>query len=304
MRNLSPLRFLASSRLLASALAVTVVASLSLSVTSAGPAAGRGTSDRTSVGSHAAARPAVLNVHITVKKHLITRSKTGFRPGNTLFHLTSSNGGRAAVQLARFRAGYSFRQFRKDANSFDIEAIRRIDRKVVFYGGMPVSQRQSSHIGMRLKAGRYFIFDFDGSRWTTLRVEGARQRRPLPQADGSVDMVMRRGEHRFRTPRHLPHAGWMEQTNLTDEPHFMDMIHVRRSTTREQVRRAFAGQGPEDPGWLLREYPGTFVVSPGHTVVWRYSYPRGKYLEVCFWPSDENGMPHAQMGMWDFVTLH
>ena len=39
-------------------------------------------------------------------------------------------------------------------------------------------------------------------------------------------------------------------------------------------------------------------------MVWRYSYPRGKYLELCFWSSKEDGTPHAQMGMWNFITLY
>jgi hypothetical protein len=39
-------------------------------------------------------------------------------------------------------------------------------------------------------------------------------------------------------------------------------------------------------------------------MVWRYSYPRGKYLELCFWPSKEDGTTHAEMGMWNFITLY
>jgi hypothetical protein len=116
-------------------------------------------------------------------------------------------------------------------------------------------------------------------------------------------MVMRHGEHRFATPHRLPRSGWLRQTNRTDEPHFMDMFRIKASTTRRQVRRAFAGTGPDDPDWILHEYPGTFVVGPGRTVVWKYQFPRGKYLQVCFWPSDETGQSHAEMGMWNIVRL-
>lgn len=45
------------------------------------------------------------------------------------------------------------------------------------------------------------------------------------------------------------------------------------------------------------------MISPGHTVVWRYAYPPGKYLEACFWPSNKTGAPHAEMGMWNYLTL-
>ena len=93
------------------------------------------------------------------------------------------------------------------------------------------------------------------------------------------------GKHRFATPTTLPSKGWLRQTNRTDEPHFMDMTNVKPSTTRRQVRRAFNGQG--GASWAIKDYPGTFLVSPVRSVVWRYSYPPGKYLELCFWPNYE-----------------
>ncbi|MEO5665174.1 MAG: hypothetical protein ABIR39_18060 [Nocardioides sp.] len=175
---------------------------------------------------------------------------------------------------------------------------------MVFYGGMPVYRRGTSQFGARLDAGRYFLIDFDHPRFVRLQVEGAPEVRALPRTTGAINMVFDHQDHRFQTPRQLPRSGWIRQTNRTNEPHFMDMIKVKPSTTRKQVRTAFAGQGPEDPTWLLHNYPGTFVVSPGRKVVWRYAYPRGKYLEVCFWSSKEDGMSQAEMGMWNFVTLH
>lgn len=292
-------------RFVAAALAVTVTASLSLSLspapsTAAPPAAHTGLAPAT---DRAPARAPALHVRATVWKHHITSSRTGFRPGYTMFDLRT-RGGTAAVQLLRLRHGYTLREFRRDIGSESLGAVRRIDRKVAFYGGMPVSRRGASHFGAWLDPGRYFLWDFDHPRLGRLRVQGGPERRSLPRTTGSVDMVMVHGKHRFHTPRRLPRSGWLRQKNRTDEPHFMAMIKVKRSTTRKQVRDAFAGKGPENPAWLLREYPGTFVVSPGRTVVWRYSYPRGKYLEVCFWPSDEDGTPHAEMGMWNFVTMY
>jgi hypothetical protein len=285
-----------------------ILTSLVLTLSLAGSAiAVRGTADaagtgRNTVAGFATHRGPALVVNVHVKKHHITRSRSGFRPGKTIFNLyLPALHGHAALQLLRLRHGYTFEEFRADAANGALPAIRRIDRKAVFYGGMPVTHRTPGHFGARLDPGRYWLFDFDAPRWVSLRVEGPRQRRSLPRATGSVDMVMRNGKHRFRTPKHLPRAGWLRQTNRTDEPHFMDMTRVKRSTTRQQVRRAFNGHG--GGGWVIREYPGTFVVSPGRTVVWRYAYPRGKYLELCFWPSDEDGTPHAQMGMWNFVTL-
>ena len=246
-------------------------------------------------------RPALV-VDVQVGKHHITRSRTGFRPGNTVFNVYfSPTRGHAAVQLVRLRQGYTFDDLRADLESGDLGAIRRIDRKAVFYGGMPATHRRPSHFGVRLDPGTYWLFDADTPRWVSLRVTGAPQRRTLPRTTGSIDMVMRHGEHRFATPTSLPIQGWVKQTNRTDEPHFMDMTMVKPSTTRRQVRRAFNGQG--GTGWIIKDYPGTFVVSPGRSVVWRYAYPPGRYLELCFWPNAADGTSHAETGMWNFITL-
>jgi hypothetical protein len=251
----------------------------------------------------AAANLPVLHVEVTVDGRGITSATSGLRPGNTVFDLTMRGRGHAAVQLLRLRHGYTVQQLRRDLEKDSVRVIRRIDRRVVFYGGMPVSRNKPAHFGAEVDAGRYFLFDFDHPRQARLRVHGDPELRSLPDTTGSVDMVLRNGEHRFRTPQQLPRSGWLSQTNRTDEPHFMDLTKVKRSTTRKQVRRALAGKGPENPSWVLHDYPGTFVVSPGRTVVWQYDFPRGKYLELCFWPSDEDGTAHAFMGMWNFVTL-
>jgi hypothetical protein len=242
----------------------------------------------------------VVNVHVG-KQH-ITRSRTGFRPGNTIFNVYFSPArGHAAVQLLRLRQGYTFEEFRADLERDDLSAIRQLDRQVIFYGGMPATPETPGHFGVRLEPGKYWLFDFDTPRWDSLRVEGSPQRRSLPQTTGAIDMVIRHGKHRFATPRSLPNAGWLRQTNRTGEPHFMDMTNVKPSTSRRQVRRALNGQGGSH--WAIKDYPGTFLVSPGRSVVWRYSYPPGKYLELCFWPNAEDGTTHAEMGMWNFITL-
>ena len=292
----------AFTRSFAATLVLAVSTSIGLNCTRASSTAATTTTLAPRI-NHAQAQAATVHVRVTVRKHRITRSKSGFRPGNTVFDLRSLNGG-VAVQLLRLRSGYTFTEFRHDNESDSIKAIRRIDRKVVFYGGMPAYDHRVTHFGARLDAGRYFLIDFDHPRRVRLRVEGTPERRALPKATGTINMVMDHQEHRFQTPRRLPRSGWLRQTNRTDEPHFMVMIKVKHSTTRRQVRRAFAGQGPQNPKWLLHEYQGTYVISPGRTVVWRYGYPRGKYLEVCFWPSAENGTTHAEMGMWNFITLH
>ena len=41
------------------------------------------------------------------------------------------------MQLVRLRHGYTFEEFRADMRAMDLDALRRVDRQAVFYGGMP-----------------------------------------------------------------------------------------------------------------------------------------------------------------------
>ena len=126
---------------------------------------------------------------------------------------------------------------------------------------MPVSPKGASRFGARLEAGRYLLFT-STTRAGCGSVCRGPQRRSLRPTTGSVDMVLDHQDHRWQTPRRLRRSGWLRQTNRIDEPHFMDMSKVKRSTTRKQVRRYFAGKGPENPSWALQDYPGSVPGQP------------------------------------------
>ena len=249
------------------------------------------------------ARVAPVVVDIGVGRHSVTRSRTGFRPGNTVFNVHSI-GGRGSIEVLRFKRGYTLRMFRRDAGglfSGDVTAIRRVDRKVVFYGGATLDGQGPQRFGTMINAGRYLIVNLDKQVFTRMRVEGRRQARSLPRPTAVVNMV---GEDRFSTADAMPRSGWMRQSNKTDEPHFMDLNKVKETTTPRKVRRYFASGAEGEPPWALRDHAGTMIISPGHTVVWKYDLSHGKYLEMCFWPSDEDGTPHAFMGMWHLTHLY
>jgi hypothetical protein len=107
----------------------------------------------------------------------------------------------------------------------------------------------------------------------------------------------------FPAPSGLPNAGWLKQTNHAVEPHFMDFQQVKKSTTRAHVKKFFDNGAKGQPSFGLPATAGTLIVSPGHTIVWKYTLPKGKYVVACFWPSKKTGMPHALMGMWNLLSL-
>ena len=47
----------------------------------------------------------------------------------------------------------------------------------------------------------------------------------------------------------------------------------------------------------------TGLISPGHRFLWAYHVPKGRYGGLCFWPSKDDGMPHALMGMHTVIKL-
>ena len=46
------------------------------------------------------------------------------------------------------------------------------------------------------------------------------------------------------------------------------------------------------------------MISPGHSFVWKYGVPKGKYVVMCFMPSKVDGTPHALMGMFKLFHLN
>ena len=108
------------------------------------------------------AESAAHEVHVYVGKRRITLAEPRLRPGNTVFHLHfSPTNGHAAVQVLRLRHGYTWDEFSADIESDDLDALGRIDRRVVFYGGLPVSPDTPRQVRVRLEPGAYWLIDFD-----------------------------------------------------------------------------------------------------------------------------------------------
>jgi hypothetical protein len=95
----------------------------------------------------------------------------------------------------------------------------------------------------------------------------------------------------------------MSTTNKAEEPHFPVLNEVQESTTTQDVLDYIALNTQDPPSWALPAGAEAGVISPGHTFIWKYSLPKGKYIVMCFWPSKTNGMPHFSMGMFRLFHL-
>jgi len=262
---------------------------------------------------HSAARAAsTLTVKITSQLNGIKLSTHAIQPGKTLFKVYRGHGG-GEMQLLRLKPGYSLQQAGKDFGATfqgDVKAIRRVDRNVVFYGGIDVpaaGTKAPNQWGVNVdKPGTYYVVNIGVQKknlLTPLVVKGKTQHRTLPKATGWANATGTPGANKWVTPATDPNRGWMSTTNNAEEPHFPVLNEVQESTTTQDVLDYIALNTQAPPSWALPAGTEAGIISPGHTEVWKYALPKGKYIVMCFWPSKTNGMPHFAMGMFRLFHL-
>lgn len=283
----------------------------------AGLAAAGGTTAQ-AAGTHTSHRAhAPLVVTIKSKASGPTLSDDTFRPGHTVFKVKRVDDG-GLMQVFRLKPGYTILDASNDFNlAFppdqttppDVDAVNRIDDNVVFYGGARALPKNAAPMKWAVDidhAGTYYVLNIErNTPPVTFTVKGQRQKRPMPAADGTLNMATAADgvTNVWKPGKHNAASGWMSSTNKAKEPHFVVLDHVKKSTTLKQVQKCFQGTGPCDFRAKDRAGIDTGVVSPHHTFLWTYDLPKGKFLAQCFWPSKMDGTPHAFMGMLAFMHL-
>jgi len=215
--------------------------------------------------------------------------------------------GGPGVEVWRLKAGYTFKQFNKDAGGFGASqptpaGIKRILSHAWGYGGFATDSHRVKGKLFLNKPGHYVAFWMGpkgGVLIKNIKVTG--HVRKHARSGASKTVTMRNGA-RFGGASALPAKGTIKVWNrATDSPHFLILQHVATGTTRAQVMAAL--QSPNPPTFVRAGMRQTGTLSPNHWQTLTYSLPKGTYVEMCFFPDPKTGMPHALMGMVRIVTL-
>jgi hypothetical protein len=222
--------------------------------------------------------------------------------GRIEFKVTT--GDRAHIlQILRLHRGYTIQDAGQDfgpAFGGDTDAIRRLDENITWRGGAETKPGKPGRFVVTLGGGHFTMFDQNGNGLTQLNVVGTVTKRPSVPHQSKITAFSYGFES---TPETIPAKGTLQFTNQADQPHFLEMMHVKASTTDRQVRRAFSPTASGPPSFALKGGTGSGVISPGTGEMLRYDLHPGKYVIACFWPAIDTGMPHAFMGMWKIITL-
>ncbi len=222
--------------------------------------------------------------------------------GRMIFRVMTRKGTHT-LQLLRLHKGYTMQQAGADINKAfggDLAAIRRVDHRITFLGGASTRPGHPGEFAVRLAASKLVLLDQNSRAVTRLKVFGTV--RPRPQVPASSGITTFSYGFGSSMPP-LPHTGWTRVSNRSDQPHFVILQRVADRTTNRMVRRLIKSGTHRNPPWILKANTDVGVISPKVSVTFHYNLPTGKYLLACFWPDDESGMPHFNMGMWKLITL-
>jgi hypothetical protein len=254
-------------------------------------------------GAGAAASAKMPTVTVHVNKN-IKLSRGTVHAGKVEFKVVTSNGNHI-VQIARLHKGYSLQKAGADlqkAFGGDTKAIKRVDHRISFRGGAGTHPGKPGWMTTNLnKAGQYVLLDQNGSGLSFLKVKGQAPKGQAGPAPTGNLRVFTYGFAPVGGP--LPANGWVRLANHSDQPHFVEMEHVKQGTTGKDVKKFIKSGANSAPPFALHGHADSGVISPGSGQNLKLDVAPGKYLVACFWPDIMTGMPHFFMGMWRLVQV-
>jgi hypothetical protein len=242
-------------------------------------------------------------LHVTVSSTGTVSTAHHVHAGLVRFDLEGAAG--QSVQIAKPKHGASVQTLLDDGMALNTKGdASGVERDFVALGGASVAS--GSDFWQVLHAGTYYLVDTAAQSLTAsdvavLHVTGTTSTRAVPESPNEIhaikDMVW--ASH----PASIRHEGLLRFDNDSTDYHFAELIQLKPGVTRAQILQVLQSNG--DPSTILQpngaDY-STGVLSPGTSQLSTYDLPKGHYGLLCFWP-DENGVPHAVMGMVRTIDL-
>jgi hypothetical protein len=256
-----------------------------------------------------------LSVTMSKKQFSLTGPRT-FQAGRVAVSLKAEKGDHT-IQIVSFKKGYTFAHLRSDLLAFGegqgptgesksgLRHLNNAVRHTHLYGGFDADNQTISGTVVLPKAGKYVLYDDSSelpARPKTLTVTGPEVARATPHSDATVIATSAK---RFRGSKTLPSHGTITFKNeSTNSPHMLILQHVKQGTTRKEVISFLNSGSNGNPPFGRAGSANTDILGEGQSQTLTYHHlPKGEYVELCFFPDLQTGMPHAAMGMVNVVTV-
>jgi hypothetical protein len=212
--------------------------------------------------------------------------------------------------LLHFLPGYSYAQFQADGalaqghTRAARTALARVFAHTIFDGGVNVFPGTPASFAVNVRPGTYYLGELlRRPKLTAIHVGGPASTARL--ASGGVVTATDVG---YRLAATLPADGTITIRNAGDQPHRLNLIPVKRGTTRAQLaayihKTAGNDNAPAPPFALKGAQLGTADISPRRQMQLTYDLPAGEYAILDFNHDMKTGRPDTLEGMYAVVTL-
>jgi hypothetical protein len=257
--------------------------------------------------STAAAAP---TVKVTLGAHgPAIAGPTRWQPGPVRIAVASQLPDQELV-LLHFRPGYDYRRFQADgalAQSHSAaarSALARIFAHTIFDGGVDVFPSRPATFTVDVRAGTYYFGELARRpELTPIHVAG-----PASADQPTSGNAVTETDVGYRLAATLPAHGTITIRNAGRAPHRLNLIPVKRGTTRGQLgayirKTGGSDNAPAPPFALQGPQLGTADLSPGRQMQLTYNLPAGQYAILDFDQDMKTGHPDTLEGMYEVVRL-
>jgi uncharacterized membrane protein SirB2 len=212
--------------------------------------------------------------------------------------------------LLHFLPGYSYAQFEADGalaqghTPAARTALARVFAHTIFDGGVNIFPGTPASFTVNVQPGTYYLGELvRRPELTPIHVAG-----PASTAQTTSHGRVTATDAGYRLAATLPAHGTIMIRNAGKQPHRLNLIPVKRGTTRAQLAEYIRKTGGNDnapaPSFALKGAQlGTSDISPNRQMQLTYDLPEGEYAILDFNHDMTTGRPDTLEGMYAVVTL-